>query len=93
MTTKPVSHESKSVLKREAVQKGLPVPVSHDVEREKFEAYAERYRFLKPMYGMVNFDIYEAENEDDRQARIIFEKPKVLQKARTFSPATNESEK
>lgn len=41
MTTKPVSHESKSVLKREAVQKGLPVPVSHDVEREKFEAYAE----------------------------------------------------
>ena len=39
---------------------------------------AERYRYLKPNYVMANFDIYEAENKEDRVCGIIFEMPQDI---------------
>jgi hypothetical protein len=36
---------------------------------------ALRYRFLKERYAMANFDIYEAEDGEQKVAGIIFEMP------------------
>lgn len=44
-------------------------------EMKQVEIDAKRYRWLKQNYAMANFDIYEAENKEDRVSGLIFEIP------------------